>query len=70
VHTWQWRDSALETLVTIDLDPVDDGETLLRLTHARFPDTELRDLHKGGWGACLDSLEDWLDEVLAQVLRI
>lgn len=37
-----------ETLVTVELAP-NDGGTLLRLTHAGFPDEESRDRHRDAW---------------------
>ncbi|NKC11133.1 MAG: SRPBCC domain-containing protein [Gammaproteobacteria bacterium] len=58
VHTWQWEDSEHETLVTIDLSALDSATTLLRLTHARFPGTGMRDQHKAGWHACIGKLSD------------
>ena len=61
-YTWTWEgDPALmrgseRTLVVVDfLDAA--GETEVVLTHRGFADARIRDLHEGGWGACLDSLE-------------
>lgn len=57
VHTWQWEGSDLETLLVIDIEPLAECRTRLRLTHARFPDEALATLHNGGWNACIAKLE-------------
>jgi uncharacterized protein YndB with AHSA1/START domain len=44
-----------ETVVTVELEPSGDG-TILRLTHAGFPDEESRDGHKQAWPFVLDQL--------------
>ena len=60
VFTWQWQTSENQTLVTVAFRALDAGTTELTLTHARFPDEEVRDKHEGGWNPCLDKLEAWL----------
>jgi len=64
VYTWTWEpphdDAGIETLVTILFSDSNDG-TLVKLTHERFPDKRLCDMHKDGWIetlGCLDSLVD------------
>jgi uncharacterized protein YndB with AHSA1/START domain len=55
VTTWQWDDEDVETLVTITLEPSDDGTTLT-ITHERFNDEETRANREQGWNDCLDRL--------------
>ena len=57
VHTWRWEGSEIETLVTVEFEPVSPGRTRLTLTHARFAEDESRDEHVRGWTGCLAKLE-------------
>ena len=57
VHTWRWEGSEIETLVTVEFEPVSAGKTRLTLTHARFAEDEARDEHVRGWTDCLAKLE-------------
>jgi glutathione S-transferase len=65
VFTWHWENveaddaEATQTLVTIELSPVD-GATTLSVTHSGFPDEASRDDHIKGWSDCLDRLPDHL----------
>jgi uncharacterized protein YndB with AHSA1/START domain len=59
VFTWRWDGEPGETLVTIELTPVDAG-TDLALRHERFASDADRDNHAQGWHDCLDRLPDWL----------
>lgn len=61
-YTWTWEGAAEimsgseSTLVEVDFRP--DGEgTVVELTHTRFADDRIRDLHGEGWTGCLDNLE-------------
>ena len=40
----------------------DNGGTELSVTQGAFPDKETRDMHQGGWNACLDNLEKLLTD--------
>jgi uncharacterized protein YndB with AHSA1/START domain len=46
-----------ETLVIVDLKP-QDGGTLLRLSHAGFPDEESTNRHEAAWPIVLERLEE------------
>lgn len=58
VFTWAWEHSEdpAPTLVTIDLNAYQ-GKTELVLTHEKFPDAPIRDLHDEGWNGCLQGLD-------------
>lgn len=45
-----------ETIVTVELIP-DDSSTLLKLTHAGFPDQESMEQHRQAWPWVLEQLE-------------
>ncbi|MGO1121152.1 SRPBCC family protein [Rhodovibrionaceae bacterium A322] len=58
VFTWAWVEGSGprdETQVTMELEE-EDGGTRFTLTHRRFADSHIRDLHNKGWGPCLDHL--------------
>ena len=60
-YTWTWEgdppemDGSAGTLVTVEFAE-DDGRTTVTVVHTGFATEQARDLHKGGWGGCLDSL--------------
>ena len=55
--SWAWQSTPeRESLVTIDLNPVNDG-TMLTLTHEQFFSEKARDDHGRGWSMALDRLE-------------
>jgi uncharacterized protein YndB with AHSA1/START domain len=55
--SWAWQSTPeRESLVTIELNPVNDG-TMLTLTHEQFFNEKARDDHSRGWNATLDRLE-------------
>ncbi len=57
VKTWHWEGSGIETLVTVEFEPLAPGRTRLTLTHSRFAEDEARDEHVHGWNACLSKLK-------------
>jgi uncharacterized protein YndB with AHSA1/START domain len=57
--TWRWADETDETLVTVELTPVDAGTDLV-IVHSRFATAADRDNHAEGWSDCLDRLPGWL----------
>jgi uncharacterized protein YndB with AHSA1/START domain len=60
--TWTWEGEAEimsgseRTLVEVEFSADGDG-TVVELTHTRFADDRIRDLHGEGWTGCLDNLE-------------
>jgi len=59
VYTWSASIVPGETLVTLEFLEHPEG-TEIRLTHERFANAEVRDMHLGGWIGCLDKLEQLL----------
>ncbi|MEK6594107.1 MAG: SRPBCC domain-containing protein [Pseudomonadota bacterium] len=56
LYTWAWKSTPeRESLVTLELRPVDGG-TELTLVHEQFFDAEARDQHEQGWNGCLARL--------------
>lgn len=56
---YEWNVNAAEgaiTLVTVLFNEHPEGTELI-ITHERFPDQPIRDMHLMGWGGCLDKLE-------------
>lgn len=59
---YTWRVSTIPgdaTLVRVLFLPHAEGTELV-LTHDRFSDAAVRDMHVQGWGGCLDKLEAFL----------
>jgi glutathione S-transferase len=65
VYTWTWEgDAAImagseDTIVEVEFRD-EAGSTAVVLTHRRFADDRIRDLHGEGWDGCLRNLEDAL----------
>lgn len=49
------------TQVIVEFREHRDGTELV-ITHSRFADTKIRDMHAQGWGGCVDKLEAFLAE--------
>lgn len=63
--TWQWKESSLEpaeTLVRVDLEPLGEHRTRLRLTHTRFSSDRAAAAHDTGWSGVLNSLGNFVNE--------
>jgi uncharacterized protein YndB with AHSA1/START domain len=60
VFTWRWDGELDETLVTVELRPIQTGTELV-LVHERFATEALRDDHAKGWADCLDRMPGWLE---------
>lgn len=56
VRTWRWDGDDAQTLVTMTLEPADDG-TVLTVVHEGFVTEEDRADHVQGWNDCLGRLE-------------
>ena len=54
--TWISAYTQEDSTVTLEFTPSGAG-TDIRLTHVRFPSTESRDNHQGGWGAILRAMD-------------
>jgi uncharacterized protein YndB with AHSA1/START domain len=58
-HCTTWDPSAPESVVTVQLEPRDEGRTLMTIRHGRLP-ADLRDDYKAGWGRIAVQLEKYL----------
>lgn len=64
--TWRWetwRESHVDSLVTLDFSPVAGG-TRLTLTQTLLPDANAVKEHVQGWNGCLDCLAKVLSEAV------
>ena len=62
VFTFRWERGEWtypETLVSAEFI-VNGDETEIALTHEGFPDENMRDEHREGWGECLENLRGYL----------
>jgi uncharacterized protein YndB with AHSA1/START domain len=62
VFTWHcttWEPSAPESVVMVQLEPHDEGRTLMTIRHGRLP-ADLRDAYTAGWGRIAAQLEEHL----------
>jgi uncharacterized protein YndB with AHSA1/START domain len=55
--TWFTAATKVETVVSVELEPVDGG-THLRLRHAGLPDEESRDRHEDAWPKVLEQQDE------------
>lgn len=63
--TWDWEDPEHrmgETLVTVDLKPVERSATEVVITHERFVDTKRADSHERGWSQLLRLLNHMMED--------
>lgn len=63
--TWDWEnpeDRMGETLVTVDLKPVERGGTEVVITHERFTDANRADSHERGWSQLLRLLNHMIED--------
>jgi uncharacterized protein YndB with AHSA1/START domain len=56
--TWDPEDG--DSLVTVDLEPQGDGNTLMTIRHVRLPPSAVEG-HRGGWTLIADQLATRLD---------
>jgi uncharacterized protein YndB with AHSA1/START domain len=59
VINWTRSNRSGDTLLTITIEPADDGSTLT-LTHENFPDEASLADHENGWTDCLSRLPGYL----------
>ena len=61
VHTWTWThvDDPVETRITVEFVPVEDGTEVV-LTHEGHPDAETTENTAGGWSGVFENLEELL----------
>ena len=63
--TWDWENPAHrmgETLVTVDLKPVERASTEVVITHERFADAKRADSHERGWSQLLRLLNHMIED--------
>ena len=60
VFTWVWEHEGVETVITLDFKPEDNG-TKLTIRHEGFSTAVRRDGHVRGWTSCLDKLSNHLN---------
>ena len=63
--TWDWEDAEHrlgETLVTVDLKPIEPGATEVVITHERFTDAKRADSHERGWSQLLRLLNHMIED--------
>lgn len=60
--TWASQFTGVEpSIVTVELEPDGDHDTILRLRHSKLPEA-VADSHRGGWGTMLGRLAAGLEE--------
>jgi uncharacterized protein YndB with AHSA1/START domain len=56
--SWVWKGMEMsETLLSIQLNEVEDGKTEITLTHSGFPVQDAADEHAKGWESTLNNFE-------------
>jgi uncharacterized protein YndB with AHSA1/START domain len=62
VYTWEFsRGGSTAATNTVSVEFLEEqGLTLVRLEHRPFYDPNLREIHRGGWQACLQAVADLL----------
>ncbi len=60
-YSLAWEGEGMETLVTLEIEPHDDGAELT-VTHEGFTDQVRADQHEHGWTSSLARLEELLSE--------
>lgn len=54
-YSWAWEGEGVETLVTLEIEPHEDGAELT-ITHEGFQDDKQVEMHEHGWAGSLDRL--------------
>ncbi len=62
--TWTSHPNHGDSVVTVDLEPLDPQRTQVRFRQDRFPSVKSRDEHLGGWIECFDVLQEELPQFL------
>jgi uncharacterized protein YndB with AHSA1/START domain len=63
VYTWVFVGAEIETgetLVTVEFEAQKNG-TQVTLQHEKLPNSQIRDIHNGGWTDLLDNLSDLIE---------
>ena len=58
--SFKWQDDEIETFLTLEIVPRDDGETELLLTHEGFKTEESEQIHQDGWSSAMRKLSKYI----------